>query len=95
MKLNLNDPAVDDAVLGHLAEEFMSTQLYKFMIAKATVEAEDAVAELVRNAHIWSQEQIHHAQAIIWRAEKFEEWLIEAYTAGQQALELLKEEANG
>ena len=92
--LDPDDPKVEAAVFAELIEDFWRSDIGKYLMARAKEESEEAMKHLIEGAHGMTQKQIVAAQAQVWRASKFCEWLEEAYKQGVAALRLLEEESD-
>lgn len=90
--LDPNDPRAQSAAFAELIEDFWKSDIGQYLANRAQTESDEATRELVEKAHIMASDQILAAQARIWRASKFGEWLEEAYSRGCADLEILKEE---
>jgi hypothetical protein len=93
--LDPNDPRAQSAAFAELIEDFWKSDIGQYLAGRARKESEEATRELVENAHEMTVPQRVAAQAKIWRATKFGEWLEEAYVRGCADLEILKEEHDG
>lgn len=75
--------------LGHDAQEFLNTDLGRFLLGRCRQEIDEATEKLKRierHAHT----EIGRLQDQIWRAESFEAWLVELIHAGNEALHTLE-----
>ena len=79
-----------EAILGKDAEEFVESELGRFIIGRAEQEIEDAVNEL-KKCYPWRTRKIRELQNRIWRAESVQNWLAELVVRGRQALNQLDE----
>jgi len=78
-----------EAVLGKDAEQFLSTDLGRYMIARAEEEEREALDGLA-TVWPWRRRRIQQLQAQLWRARSVQGWLAEMITAGRQALQQLE-----
>jgi len=78
-----------EAILGKDAEEFLKTDLGRYMLARAEEEEREALDALA-NVSPWRRRRIQQLQAQLWRARSFTGWLAEMITAGRQALQQLE-----
>ena len=93
--MNRDDPYVETAILGRMAEEFVASDIGKYLLARAEHEAAEANAALKRVSP-WRWRRISQLQAQIWRAESVQGWLTDAITDGQAALKTIEHgEDNG
>ncbi|WP_282460103.1 hypothetical protein [Mycoplasmopsis arginini] len=79
-----------EAILGKDAEEFINSELGRFLIGRADQEIEEAVNEL-KICYSWRTRKIKDLQNRIWRAESFQNWLGELVIRGRQAMTQLDE----
>lgn len=80
---------VAEAMLGRDAEEFLASDLGRFMLARAEEEEQDALNALARISP-WRRRRIAELQAKLWRARSFKQWLGELIQAGRQATQQLE-----
>lgn len=80
--------------MAELIEDFWKSDIGQYLKALAQRESDEATRQLIEHAHELSKDEIRDAQAVIWRASKFCEWLEEAYARGCADLEILKEEVD-
>jgi hypothetical protein len=78
-----------EGMLGRDAEEFIESELGRFMIGRAEQEIADAMNEL-KTCYPWRTRRIKELQNRIWRAESFQNWLGELVVRGHQALQQLE-----
>lgn len=78
-----------EAMLGKDAEEFLTGDLGRYMLARANEEEREA-AEQLATVSPWRRRRIQQLQAQLWRARSFKEWLTELVITGQQALQQLE-----
>ena len=90
--LDPDDPRVRSAALAELVREFWLSPIGQYLKQRAQEQAEEATKKLVLLAHKLTMNDRLCAQTEIWRAEKFVEWLGEAYEAGMADLKILEEE---
>ena len=77
-----------EAALGRDAEEFLGTELGRYMLARAEEEEREALEELSR-VWPWRRRRIEQLQTKIHRARSFRDYLGELIMTGKQALENL------
>lgn len=80
--------AVAEAMLGRDVEEFLHTDLGRYMLERAEEEERAALEELA-TVWPWRRSRIRQLQAIVWRSRSFKTWLTELVVAGKQAMEQL------
>lgn len=81
---------IAEAILGKDAEEFLNTDLGRFMLARADAEEREAL-EALASVSPWRRRRIAQLQTQLWRARSFREWLTDLITTGRQALEQMEE----
>lgn len=81
-----------EAMLGKDAEEFIGSDLGRYMIGRAEQEEREAV-ELLATVWPWRRRRITELQNRIWRARQFKGWLVELYQIGKQAIDQLETQA--
>jgi len=86
----MNPALVAQAMLGKDAEEFLNTDLGRYLVGCAEQEIADATEKLVRVSP-WRRRRIVDLQSQIWRAQSFQTWLAEIITTGRQAIETLEQ----
>lgn len=88
--MDISDPVVQTAVLGKQAEDFLGSDLGKYLIKRAEQEASEAIDGL-RAVEFYNGDKIREFQAKLWRAESFQQWLGNAIVEGQEALKMLED----
>lgn len=78
-----------EVMLGKDAEEFLNTDLGRFLLARAE-EEERMALEALGTVWPWRRRRIAELQTRLWRARSFKRWLADLITAGRQALEQLE-----
>lgn len=78
--------------LGKDSEEFIESELGRYIIGRVEQDRADAVEKLV-STHPWRRRRIRELQNEIWRCDTFKGWLADCVIRGKQALELLDQEA--
>lgn len=78
-----------EAIIGKDAEEFLNTDLGRYMIARAEEEEREALHELA-TVWAWRRRRIEQLQAKLWRARSFKGWITEMIVSGRQALQQLE-----
>lgn len=86
----MNDTLFAEAVLGKDAEEFIASDLGRYLIGQADMEIEEA-QEVLCKVSPWRTRRIRELQNQIWRAQSFKGWLLEMVTAGKAAVQVLEE----
>lgn len=77
-----------EAVLGKDAEEFLQSDLGRYIVARAEEEEREAL-EALATVSPWRRGRIRDLQAKLWRARSFQIWMGEMITTGRQALQQL------
>lgn len=80
-----------EAVLGKDAEEFLRSDLGRYLVGRARMEGRDAMEKL-KNTSPWRRRRIQQLQNEIHRAESFEAWLIELVSSGKAAEAALEDQ---
>lgn len=79
-----NEALYAEAVLGRDAEEFFSSDMGRYLIGRAQLEAQEAMEQL-KKVSTWRRRRIQELQNKIWRAESIEAWLVELVSSGKAA----------
>lgn len=80
-----------EAILGKDAEEFLASDIGRFIIARSDEEAQEAMGQL-KTCFPWRRRKITELQNRIWRAESLQSWLGELIIRGRQATDQLEQE---
>jgi hypothetical protein len=78
-----------EAILGKDAEEFLRTDLGRYLLERVEEEEKDAM-EALANTSPWRRRRIVDLQAKVWRARSFKSWISELIVTGRQALQQLE-----
>lgn len=81
---------VAEAILGKDAEEFLNTDVGRYILARAEEEEREALEALAK-VWPWRRRRIEQLQTQLWRARSIKDWLTEMITTGRQALEHLED----
>jgi hypothetical protein len=84
----MNVQFIADAILGRDAEEFIQSDIGKYIIGCAEQEAQEAMNDL-KHVYPWRRRKITELQNKIWRAESIQGWLAELVINGKQAIQQL------
>ena len=87
--LDINDPLVKSAVLGSQVEQFLETDIGKYLVGMAENVALEAMDQLKRTAP-WRKTRIQQLQNTILTAENFQKWLGQAYSEGLHSLHTIE-----
>lgn len=80
----MRDVLIAEAVLGRDAEEFLNSDLGRYLVGRANQEEQEALDKLARVSS-WRRNRIKELQAEVWRARSVRLWLAEMVQAGRQA----------
>lgn len=80
-----------EAMMGRDAEDFINSDIGKYIIGCAEQEEQEAMEQLKR-VYPWRRKKITELQNKIWRAESIQSWLAELVIKGKQAISQLDEE---
>lgn len=81
---------VAEAVLGRDAEDFIQSDIGRYIIGCAEQESHEAMDQLKR-VYPWRRRKIQELQNKIYRAESIQSWLAELVIKGKQAVQQLEE----
>jgi uncharacterized protein YbjT (DUF2867 family) len=84
------DTLLAEAILGRDAEEFLASELGRYLVGRAEQEEREAVEQLARVSS-WRRRRIRELQDDIWRARSVRQWLAEMVSAGRAAEPLLEQ----
>jgi hypothetical protein len=90
VELDINNPTVQAAVLGRQVEDFLESDIGKYLVQRAEEEGAQALEELKRVSW-WRSRRIRWLQNRIWVTESFQKWLGQAYSEGIHATNELEE----
>jgi hypothetical protein len=80
----MDDVLLAEAVLGRDAEDFLRSELGRFILGRCDVEISDAQHKLSR-VSAWRRRRIQELQNEIWRAESLKGWFAELIQNGRAA----------
>ena len=80
-----------EAILGRDAEDFVQSDIGKYLIGCAEQEAQEAMEQL-KHVYSWRRRKIMELQNKIWRAESVQSWIAEIIIKGKQAIQQLEGE---
>lgn len=80
-----------EATLGRDAEEFLQSELGRYIVGRCEQEIADAQDKL-STVSPWRRNRIRQLQAQVWRAQSVVGWLAELIHAGKQAEAILEEQ---
>lgn len=81
---------VAEAVLGRDAEDFIQSDIGRYIIGCAEQESYEAMDQLKR-IYPWRRRKIQELQNKIYRAESIQSWLAELVIKGKQAIQQLED----
>lgn len=84
------DTLMAEAILGQDAQEFVKTELGRYILGRARQEKAEALEQLGRVSP-WRRNRIRQLQNEVWRADSIAGWLSELITSGRQAEAVLEE----
>lgn len=87
-----HEELVAEYSLGKNSEEFIESELGRYIIGRVDQERSDAVEKLI-NTPSWRWITIRELRNEIWRCDTFKGWLADCVIRGKQALELLDQDA--
>jgi len=77
-----------EAMLGRDAEDFLNSDIGRYIIGRADQEIAEAT-ELLTRVSPWRRRRIAQLQNDIWRAQSVKGWLAEMITSGKAAFHAL------
>lgn len=86
------DLLMAEAVLGRDAEEFLNTELGRYMLGCCEQEIDEAQDQLSR-VHPWRKRRIQELQNKVWRARSVKGWLAEIISNGKAAEAAIEEQS--
>lgn len=94
MQLSKDDPLVRTAVFGHQVEDWLNTDIGRFVAQKAAAEIDGLTQQLktISPQFWWGRRKIARIQNQIAVAERVIGWLADAVTEGRQATQALEDE---
>jgi len=87
----LNETLLAEAALGRDAEEFIASDIGRYILGRCDMEIEEA-SEKLSVVSPWRRNRIRQLQNEIWRAKSVKSWLAELITIGKQAESVLDED---
>lgn len=84
------DLLMAEAVLGRDAEEFMGTDIGRYVLSRCEQEIDEA-QELLSRVSPWRRRRIQELQNQIYRAKSLKSWLVELVNNGNAAEAVLSE----
>ena len=88
----MNSELINVAIIGKDAEEFLSSEIGRYMLECAANQVDDAVCKL-KKANPLDTELIITLQNEIYRAESFGAWISDLVIAGNQAIQQIDGDA--
>lgn len=88
--VNENDPIVRVAVFGQQVQDFLDSDIGKYLVGQAEEEYEEAVTKLM-NTSPWRRRRIQELQNQALTSANFQRWLAKAIENGLQALQIIDE----
>ena len=87
----MNETLFAEATLGRDAEEFMKSDIGRYLLGRCQHEIQDA-QEKLSVVSPWRRNRIRQLQNEIWRAQSVSGWLAELVSNGRQAEAVLDED---
>ena len=87
----MNETLWAEAALGRDAEEFLASDVGRYLLGRAQQEIEYA-QEKLSIVSPWRRNRIRQLQNEIWRAQSVRGWLVEIVGAGKQAESILDDD---
>jgi hypothetical protein len=87
----MNDLLLAEAILGKDAEEFISSELGRFILGRCDQEIQEA-QDLLAVVSPWRRNRIRQLQNQVWRAKSLRSWLIELINSGRMAEQALEDQ---
>jgi hypothetical protein len=81
---------IAEAVLGRDAQEFLASEIGRYLLGRAQIDEREAMESLV-SVKWWRRRRIIELQSRIYRARSVRSWLAEIITDGRQAESVLEE----
>ena len=81
---------IAEAVLGRDAQEFLASEIGRYLLGRAQMDEREAMEALV-SVKWWRRRRIIELQSRIYRARSVRSWLAEIITDGRQAESVLEE----
>lgn len=85
------DVMMAEAILGRDAEEFLASELGRYIIGRCEQEVDAAQDQLARVSP-WRRNRIRELQNEVWRARSLKAWLVEMINAGRMAEQAMEDE---
>ena len=87
----MNETLVAEAVLGRDAEEFLRSDIGRYIVGRCQQEVAEAHA-LLTTVSPWRRNRIRQLQNQAWRAQSVQGWLVELIQQGRQAEQALSQD---
>jgi hypothetical protein len=81
---------IAEAVLGRDAQEFLASEIGRYLLGRAQMDEREAMEALV-SVKWWRRRRIIELQSRIYRARSVRSWLAEIISDGRQAESVLEE----
>lgn len=88
---NEKDMLIRRAVFGKQVDNFLSTDIGRYLMARAKSESDDALADFKR-CDPADEKRVRRLQTAIQQADNLKAWLETAVLDGLQAIEIIEEE---
>lgn len=90
----MHDLLMAEAVLGRDAEEFLNSDIGRYLIGRCDQEIDEA-QELLSTVSTWRKRRIQELQNRIYRAKSLKVWISELITNGKAAEAAMEDESHG
>jgi hypothetical protein len=87
----MNEVLMAEAVLGRDAQDFVNSDVGRYILGRASQEKAEALEQLSRVSP-WRRNRIRQLQNAVWRADSVALWIAELISSGRQAETVLEEE---
>lgn len=87
----MNETLLAEAILGRDADDFLSSELGRFIAGRCEQEITEAQA-LLSEVSPWRRNRIRELQNRVWRARNMRQWLVELVNAGRMAEQQLDDQ---
>lgn len=87
----MNEELLASAVLGRDAEEFLASELGRYLVGRAEQDAAEAMDQLKR-VHPWRRRKIQELQNTIRRSDSVRAWLAGLVIDGRSAIAALEDD---
>lgn len=86
----MNETLLAEAMLGQDAQDFLNSDIGRYLVGMAEQEEQEAI-DLLSRVSPWRRRRIAELQNQIWRARTVKGWLVAMVTAGKAAEHALED----